>query len=157
LWENAIIHEFTVPYSPQQNDIAERKNKTLKNMMNAMLLCSGLPDNMWGKAILSACYILNKVSHKSLNKTPFELCKGYPPNLKFFKVWGCLAKVGILDFKRTNIGTKTVDAVFVGHAHDSVAYRFLCLNDNSIIESRDAEFFEDIFSYKKNITTTVND
>ena len=41
---NGIIHEFIVPYSPQQNDIAERRNRTLKEMMNAMLLSSGLSD-----------------------------------------------------------------------------------------------------------------
>jgi len=72
-------------------------------------------------------------------------------------VWGCLAKVGIPDFKRSNIGSKTYDVVFIGYAHDSAAYRFLCLHDNTIIESRDAKFFEDIFPYKKNIATSMND
>ena len=51
---------------------------------------------------MSACYILNRVPHKNLEKTPYDLWKGYPPNLSFFKVWGCLAKVRIPDFKRNN-------------------------------------------------------
>ena len=52
--ENGIIHQITTPYSPQQNGIAERKNQTLKEMMNAMLINSGLPQNLWGEAILIA-------------------------------------------------------------------------------------------------------
>lgn len=116
--------------------------------MNAMLLSSGLPNNMWGDALLSACYILNRVPHKRLDKTPYELWRGYAPNLRFLKVWGCLAKVGFPVHKRSNIGPKTYDTVFIGYAHNSAAYRFLSLDDYSISESRDAEFFEHIFPLK---------
>ncbi|KAA0053084.1 ty1-copia retrotransposon protein [Cucumis melo var. makuwa] len=70
---NGVTHEFTAPYLPQQNGIAERKNRTLKEMMNVMLLSSGLSDNMWGEAVLSACFVLNRIPHKSLDKTPYEL------------------------------------------------------------------------------------
>jgi transposase InsO family protein len=59
--QNGIIHEVTPPYSPESNGVAERKNRTLKEMMNAMLVSSGLPTNMWREAILSACHIHNKV------------------------------------------------------------------------------------------------
>ena len=52
---NDIIHKVTAPYSPQQNDITDRKNRTLKEMMNAMLLSSGLSDNTWGEAVISSC------------------------------------------------------------------------------------------------------
>ena len=68
-----IIHEVTPPYSPQSNGVAERKNRTLKEMMNAMLLSSGLPQNMWGEAILSSNYLLNRIPRKTQDKTPYEL------------------------------------------------------------------------------------
>ena len=71
--QHGIIHETTTPYSPQFNGVAKRKNHTLKEMMNAMLMSSGLPQNMWGEAILSANYLLNKVPKKNAEKTPYEL------------------------------------------------------------------------------------
>ena len=46
--QHGIIHETTSPYSPQSNGVARRKNHTLKEMMNAMLISSGLPQNIWG-------------------------------------------------------------------------------------------------------------
>ena len=72
---HGIIHETTAPYSPQSNGVAEPKNRTLKEMMNAMQISSGLPQNMWGEAILSANYLLNKVPKKKAEKTPYELWK----------------------------------------------------------------------------------
>ena len=72
---NMGLHETTTPYSPQYNGVAERKNRTLKEMMNAMLISSGLPQNMYGEAILSANYLLNKVPKRKVEKTPYELWK----------------------------------------------------------------------------------
>lgn len=53
----------TAPYTPQQNGIAERKNKTLIEMVNSMIIASASPKNLWGEALLTACYILNRVPH----------------------------------------------------------------------------------------------
>ena len=59
--QHGIRDEVTPPYSPQLNGVAKRKNYTLKEMMNAMLISSRLPHNVWGEAILLANYLLNKV------------------------------------------------------------------------------------------------
>ncbi|KAH7844842.1 hypothetical protein Vadar_032277 [Vaccinium darrowii] len=84
--EHGIIYQTTAPYLPQQNRTAERKNRTLKEMMNAMLVSSGLPKNMWGEAVLTANYLLNLVPRKKLEKTPYELLKGKKPNFKHLSI-----------------------------------------------------------------------
>ncbi|XP_073131456.1 uncharacterized protein [Henckelia pumila] len=68
------IHERTAPYSPQQNGVAEGKNRTLKEMMNELLLSSGLSHNIWGEAVLTANYLLNKEEPGS-SKRPHETMK----------------------------------------------------------------------------------
>ena len=49
--EHDIIHEVTAPYTPQSNGVAERKNRTLMDMVNCMLLSSCAPENLWGEAL----------------------------------------------------------------------------------------------------------
>ena len=72
--------------------------------MNAMLVSSELPQDLWGDAILSANYILNRIPQKKTNKTPYELQKGRMPTYKYLKVWGCLAKVAVPTPKKVKIG-----------------------------------------------------
>ena len=153
--ENGIIHEVTTPSTPEQNGIAERKNRTLKDMMNAMLISSSLPFNMWGEAILSACHVLNRVPHKKIRKTPYEPWEGCAPNLGYLKVWGCLEKVGIPEPHKEKMGPKTKDSVFIGYAQNSSAYRCLVLETNTIMETRDADFFEHIFPMKRTRLTNA--
>jgi hypothetical protein len=152
--QNGIIHEVTPPYSPESNGVAERKNRTLKEMMNAMLVSSGLSSNMWGEAILLACHIQNKVHHKKTGKTPYELWEGRKPNLEYLKVWGCLAKVMLPEPKTRKLGSRTCECVFIGYACNSSCYRFLViksdvLDSNTIIESKNAIFFELVYPMKE--------
>ena len=96
--------------------------------------------------------------HTSANH---EIWKGILPTYKTLKVWGCLAKVLISLPKRTKIGPKIIDCVFIGFANNSAAYRFIVIkyevsnvHVNTIIESNDAEFFEGIFPYKETETNS---
>ncbi|CAL2253197.1 unnamed protein product [Prunus armeniaca] len=153
---HGIIHQTTAPYTPQQNGVAERKNRTFKDMINSMLNSSGLPHNLWGEALLTANHILNRIPHKKSKQSPYEIWKGRIPTYKTLKVWGCLAKVQVPLPKRVKLGPKTIDCVFIGFANTSAAYRFLVIKSdisdihvNTIIESVDADFFEEIFPYKE--------
>ena len=111
-------------------------------MIKAMLLNTGLHSNLWGEAILSACYILNRVSYSKFNKSPYELCFGKKPNLSYFRVWSCLSYVKIQENKRKKVGPKAFKCAFVGYAEYSKAYRLIDIVNDVIIESRDASFIK---------------
>ncbi|KAL6218155.1 hypothetical protein ACLB2K_011371 [Fragaria x ananassa] len=124
-------------------------------MMNAMLQSSGLPPNMWGDAILSANYLLNKVPKKKEEKTSYELWKGRKPSYDYLRVWGCLAKVAVPKPKKVKNGPKTVDCIFIEYADNNTAYRFLVhkseisdIHKDTIMESRNASFYENVFPCK---------
>nr|CAD39988.3 OSJNBb0045P24.6 [Oryza sativa Japonica Group] len=153
--EHGIIHERTPPYSPESNGIAERKNRTLTDLVNAMLETTGLPKAWWGEALLTSNHVLNRVPNINKDKTPYEIWIGRKPSLSYLRTWGCLAKVNVPITKKRKLGPKTVDCVFLGYAHHSIAYRFLIVKSEvpdmhvgTIMESRDATFFESFFPMK---------
>ncbi|GJX16904.1 zinc finger, CCHC-type containing protein [Tanacetum coccineum] len=147
-----IIYETTAPYTPQQNNVAKRKNRALKEMVNSMLSYSGLSEGFWGEAMLTVCYLSNRVHNKRNKTTPYELWYKKRPNLSYLRVWGCRAVVGLPDPKRKTLGEKGIDCIFDGYAEHSKAYRFYVIEPNesvsinSIIESRDAIFDENRYS-----------
>ena len=77
-----------MPETPQQNSIAERRNRRLLNMVRCMLAHSTLLDFLWGNVLRIAVYILNQILSKSMPKTPYKLIYGKKPSLKHFHVWG---------------------------------------------------------------------
>nr|GEW13230.1 hypothetical protein [Tanacetum cinerariifolium] len=117
----------TSPYTPQQNDVAERKNKVLQDMINAMLVSANLLKNLWGEALLTACHVSNRITAKKLKVSPYEVWNG-PIGLK---------------------------SIFVGYAKDSKSYRCLDLDSNVIVESRDVDLFENKFHYDSTSTNEI--
>jgi hypothetical protein len=126
--ERDIIHERTLPDSPQYNGVAERKNRTLSDLVNAMLETSGLSNGWWGEAILMACHVLNKVPTKNKEITPFKEWEKRKLNISYLCTWGCLAKVNVSINKKRKLGLKTIDCVFLRYAFHNIEYRFLIIN-----------------------------
>nr|GEW79255.1 hypothetical protein [Tanacetum cinerariifolium] len=84
-----IKREFSIPRTPQQNGIAERKNKTLIEVSKTMLADSLPPIPFWAEVVNTACYVQNRVLvTKPQNKTPYELLCGRPPSIGFMRPFG---------------------------------------------------------------------
>ncbi|KAJ0716476.1 putative RNA-directed DNA polymerase [Helianthus annuus] len=112
--EKGILHEFSAPYTPRQNGVAERKNRTLIEIARTMLADSKLSIFFWSEAVASACYTLNQVlTVKKYKKTCFELLHRYKPNLKFLEPFG--SPCTFID-ENGKFGAKTNDGFFVGYA-----------------------------------------
>ena len=85
-----IKPEFSSSYTPQQNGVMERKNRTLITLARAMLDDYGISQRFWAEAINTACHASNRVYlHRFLKKTPYELLIGRKPNISYFRVFGC--------------------------------------------------------------------
>nr|GFA58901.1 retrovirus-related Pol polyprotein from transposon TNT 1-94 [Tanacetum cinerariifolium] len=119
-----ITHQTSVPRSPPQNGIVERRNRTLIEAACTMLIFAKAPLFLWAEAVATACYTLNRsLVYTLYGKTYYELLKGKKPDLKYFIVFGSLCyptndydDVGKLKAK-ADIG------IFVGYAPTKKAYR----------------------------------
>jgi hypothetical protein len=120
--------------------------------MNAIIVSFGLFTDVWEKPF-SACHIYDKVLHKKIGKTSYELWKDIKPNLEYLKVWGCLANIMLHEPKIRKLGSRIGYCDFIGFACNNSCYRFLVIkNDvldyNIIIKSENAIFFENMFPLK---------
>ncbi|GKB40324.1 zinc finger, CCHC-type containing protein [Tanacetum coccineum] len=121
------------------------------DMVNSMMSYYGLSSGYWCEALLTACYILNRVPSKRSIKTPYELWNQRTPKLDYLRIWGCRDIVRLPESKKRKLGDKGIECIFLGYAQNSKAYRFIIVepNDlisvNTIIESRYARFDENRF------------
>ncbi|GJT96253.1 zinc finger, CCHC-type containing protein [Tanacetum coccineum] len=93
LKEHGIISHRTPPYMPQHNGVLEKRNRTLLDMVHSMMSQTTLPKSFWDYALESAARILNMVSTKKVDKTPYEIWNGQTLKLSYLKVWGYEALV----------------------------------------------------------------
>ena len=89
LEECGIVPQYTMPGSPSMNGVAERRNRTFKDMVRSMICHSTLPESLWGEALKTAAYILNRVPTKAAAKTPYQLWTRQKSSLKHFHIWRC--------------------------------------------------------------------
>ncbi|GAU15418.1 hypothetical protein TSUD_44550 [Trifolium subterraneum] len=99
-----IMHEVIPPYTPQQNGSAERRNRTIMNMVRCMIRGKHFPKELWGEAVSTACYVLNRCPTNRLNGvTPEECWSGNKPNVSHLKVFGSIAYKHVPDQLRSSI------------------------------------------------------
>lgn len=90
--KHGIHHQFTTPYTPQQNGVVERKNRTLMECAHSVLKGKNLSNGFWAKALNTAMYFKNRSPTKCMDyKTPFEAVFGFKPTISHLRVFGCKA------------------------------------------------------------------
>ncbi|TYK10877.1 Retrovirus-related Pol polyprotein from transposon TNT 1-94 [Cucumis melo var. makuwa] len=114
---DGITRHFTVTYTPQQNGLAERFNITIMERTRCLLTNASLPLKFWGKAVQTACYLINRSPSTALNlKTPQEVWTGKAPSLEHLRVFGCATYAHVKDGKLNKRALKCivgfVDGIF---------------------------------------------
>jgi len=143
--ERGIKRHLTAPYSPQQNGVAERKNRTIMDMVRSMLKSKNVSKELWAEAVACAVYTLNRCKTASLEEvTPQEAWSGYKPTVAHLKVFGSVAYAHVPKEKRIKLDDRSTKLVFVGYDERSKAYRLLDPTNNKIIISRDVQVNEEV-------------
>ncbi|GJW45009.1 putative ribonuclease H-like domain-containing protein [Tanacetum coccineum] len=110
--------------TPQQNGVAERRNRTLIEAARTMLADSKLPTTFWAEAVNTACYVQNRVLVvKPHNKTPYELFHGRTPTLSFMRPFGCPVTILNTIDHLGKFDGKADEGFFVGYSLNSKAFR----------------------------------
>ena len=112
---------MTLPYSPQQNGAAERKNRSLVEMARSMLVEQDLPLKLWAEAVYTSAYLQNRLPSKAIEDdvTPMEKWCGHKPNVSHLRMFGSICYVHIPDQKRRKLDAKAKCGILIGYSNQT--------------------------------------
>lgn len=139
-----IEPHLTDPYSPQQNEVVERRNRTLLEMTQSLLRHMDVPNFLWGEAVRHATYLINRIVTRTLVlQTPYESFKGKKPNIGHIRVFGCVGYVKHDKPHLRKLDDRSRAFVHLGTEPGTKAYRLLDPSTRRIIVSIDVVFNEE--------------
>lgn len=143
LQENGINHQLTAPYTPEQNGIAERMNRTIMEKVRCMLHETKLPKFLWAEAVNYSVYLINRQPHSKIGMTPQEAWTGAKPNLSHIKIFGTKAMIHIPDQKRRKLDPKAEKGYMVGFDINTKGYRLYLPHKRQVIINRNVSFINE--------------
>nr|GEW76944.1 putative ribonuclease H-like domain-containing protein [Tanacetum cinerariifolium] len=142
--KKGIKRDYSNARTPQQNEVAERKNRTLIAAVRSMLADFKLPTMFWTKAVNTACYVLNRVSITNPhNKTPYELLSRKVPNIIYLKPFRCQVTILNTSDHLGKFEGKANEGFLIGYVANSKAYRVYNLSTKKIEETLNLRYLED--------------
>lgn len=137
-----IKHEKSAPYSPQQNGLAERMNRTILEKVRCMLIESNLSKQFWAEAVHASAEIINMIPNSMNKKSPNDMWGNNKSDLNKLKIFGCKAMVWLPEQKRKKLDSKAFECIYLRYSSDAKAYRLYDTNKRKIVISRDVVFLE---------------
>lgn len=152
--DSGIIHQRTCIYTPEQNGLAERKNRTIIEKAKSMMAAANMTNKFWAEAAGTAVYLMNRSPTKVLtNSTPYEEWNGRPPNLSYLKVFGCVVMAQIPKEQRRKLDYNSSKDIFLGYSDITKGYRIFDTKTNKVKISRNVILFENKKFFLKNCQT----
>ncbi|GJZ72522.1 retrovirus-related pol polyprotein from transposon TNT 1-94 [Tanacetum coccineum] len=149
LKKKRISQNFSSSYTPEQNGVAERKNKTLIEATRTMLLGSVFSKQYWNEAVAIACYTQNRSTIVKIHlKTPYEIFHGRIPNINFLYVFGCPVYIHKHKDYLEKFDEKADDGYFLGYSLVSKAFRVFNTRKQQTEENYHITFDESIDAIK---------
>ncbi|RVW82546.1 Retrovirus-related Pol polyprotein from transposon TNT 1-94 [Vitis vinifera] len=143
--QHGILHQSSCAHTPQQNGVAERKNRHLVETARTLLLHSNVPFRFWGDAVLTACYLINRMPSSVLHdQIPHSLL--FPDQPLYFlppRVFCCTCFVHILTPGQDKLSAKATKCIFLGYSRLQKGYRCYSSETHRYFLSADVTFFED--------------
>jgi hypothetical protein len=134
-----------VPYTLQKNEVAERKNRSLKEMASCMMHANSLPQKLWVKALNFETYIQNISPHRSImDKTPYEAWSGLKLKVTHFLIFGSCAWARIPYEKRKALNLQSTKCIVVGYPDGVKRYRLIYLSSDRLIIEQSVQFKESV-------------
>ena len=144
LAHHGILHQTSCPYTPQQNGVAERKNRHLMEVARSMMFHTSVPKRFWSDAVISACYLINRIPTKILeDQSPYEVLNRSKPVLDHLRVFGCVCFVLVPGELRNKLEAKSTRAMFIGYSTSQKGYKCYDSEARRVLVSRDVKFLED--------------
>lgn len=140
---NGIRRQLTQARTPQQNGVAERRNRTLIEKSRSMVAECSLPAFLWTEVVNTANYLINRgPTRANHGKTPEQLYTKKIPDVSHLKTFGCICFVHVPQENMQKLSSKTTMGVFMGYDDASKVYRIYMPSERKIQLSRDVVFDE---------------
>ena len=159
LQSKGINHELSAPYSPAQNGVAERFNRTLMESARTMMAQAELPECYWAEAVATATYLRNRVPTRSLKSTtPYEKWFERKPDLSHIRVFGCMCYAYIPEVnKKGKLSNKAEKLRFIGYSLQTKGYRLIDESTSKVLVRRDVICNESDFQYNSSKTKVTDE
>lgn len=143
--KNGIIQQSSTRYTPQQNGVGERANRSVLDRARCLLIESKLDIRFWGEAVLCSIYLKNRSPTKAVSTTPYEAWYGKKPNISHLRVFGSVGYAFVPKELRSKFDPRSKPYVLIGYSERSKAYRLADpSHPGKVVISRDVTFLEGI-------------
>lgn len=150
LQDAGIVHQKTCPYTPEQNGLCERFNRTMVEKARCLLYDAGLPKRFWAEAVCTAVYLRNRSIASGLNnRTPIEIWTGDKPDVSNLRIFGSKVMVHVPKERRLKWDKKATQCILVGYSNNVKGYRVYNPNNDSVTIARDIVVIEEGIEQKQ--------